>query len=58
MKTQRAADIVVGCGVALFGVFILFASMFITGGAAHRLPPVPFLWSSVLCFCYVEADWP
>lgn len=42
MKTQRVADIVVGCGVALFGVFILVASMWITGGAAHRLPPRTF----------------
>ena len=42
MKTQRVADIVVGCGVAVFGVFILCASMFITGGAAHRLPPRTF----------------
>ena len=42
MKTQRVADMVVGCGVALFGVFILSASMWITGGAAHRLPPRTF----------------
>lgn len=42
MKTQRAADIVVGCGVALFGVFIIYASLSITGGAAHRLPPRTF----------------
>lgn len=42
MKTQRAADIAVGCFIALFGVFILYASMLITGGAAHRLPPQTF----------------
>jgi len=42
VKTQRVADMVVGCGVALFGVFILSASMWITGGAAHRLPPRTF----------------
>ena len=42
MKTQRAADIVVGCGVALFGIFIIYASSFITGGAAHKLPPDTF----------------
>jgi len=42
VKTQRAADIVVGCGVALFGIFIIYASTYITGGAAHRLPPRTF----------------
>ncbi len=42
MKTQRAADIVVGCFVALFGIFIIYASTLITGGAAHRLPPRTF----------------
>ncbi|MBM4315133.1 MAG: tripartite tricarboxylate transporter TctB family protein [Deltaproteobacteria bacterium] len=42
MKTQRAADIAVGCFIALFGIFIIYASTFITGGAAHRLPPRTF----------------
>lgn len=42
MKTQRAADIVVGCGIALFGIFIIYASTLITGGAEHRLPPETF----------------
>jgi putative tricarboxylic transport membrane protein len=53
VKTQRVADIVVGCGVALFGVFILSASMFITGGAAHRLPPrtFPMVVGLLLLFC-------
>lgn len=53
MKTQRVADIVVGCGVALFGVFILVASMYITGGAAHRLPPrtFPMVVGFLLLFC-------
>ena len=53
MKTQRVADMVVGCGVALFGVFILGASMFITGGAAHRLPPrtFPMVVGFLLLFC-------
>ena len=53
VKTQRAADIVVGCGVALFGVFILYASTFITGGAAHRLPPrtFPMVVGFLLLFC-------
>jgi len=53
VKTQRAADIVVGCGVALFGVFILYASTFITGGAAHRLPPrtFPMVVGTLLLLC-------
>ena len=53
MKTQRAADIVVGCGVALFGIFIISASTFITGGAAHRLPPrtFPMVVGILLLFC-------
>jgi putative tricarboxylic transport membrane protein len=53
VKTQRAADIVVGCGIALFGVFILTASMFITGGAAHRLPPrtFPMVVGTLLLLC-------
>jgi putative tricarboxylic transport membrane protein len=53
MKTQRGADIVLGCFFALFGVFILCASMFITGGAAHRLPPrtFPMVVGFLLLFC-------
>ena len=53
MKTQRAADIVVGCFIALFGVFILFASLSITGGAAHRLPPrtFPMIVGFLLLLC-------
>jgi putative tricarboxylic transport membrane protein len=53
VKTQRAADIFVGCGVALFGVFILYASTFITGGAAHRLPPrtFPMIVGILLLLC-------
>lgn len=53
MKTQRAADIAVGCFVALFGIFIIYASTFITGGAAHRLPPrtFPMTVGILLLFC-------
>ena len=58
MKTQRVADIVVGCGVALFGIFILYASMFITGGPHIACLPAPSLWSSVFCFSSAESDWP
>ncbi len=42
MKTQRVADIVLGCFFALLGIFIIYASTLITGGAAHRLPPETF----------------
>ncbi len=42
MKTQRTADIFVGCLIALFGVFIMYAATLITGGAAHQLPPETF----------------
>ncbi|MBA4423757.1 MAG: hypothetical protein C0390_11790 [Syntrophus sp. (in: bacteria)] len=53
VKTQRVADIVVGCFIALFGIFILYASMLITGGAAHRLPPrtFPMVVGFMLLFC-------
>ncbi len=53
MKTQRAADIYVGCGIAVFGVFILLASISITGGAAHRLPPrtFPMIVGVLLLLC-------
>ena len=42
VKTQRMADIVLGCLFALLGIFIIYASTLITGGAAHRLPPETF----------------
>jgi putative tricarboxylic transport membrane protein len=53
VKTQRAADIVVGCFIALFGIFIIYASTLITGGAAHRLPPrtFPMIVGILLLLC-------
>lgn len=42
MKTQRTADIVMGCFFALLGIFIIYASTFIQGGAVHQLPPDTF----------------
>jgi hypothetical protein len=42
VKTQRSADIAVGWFVTLLGVFVIFASTMIKGGAAHRLPPQTF----------------
>ena len=41
MKTQRGRYRR-GVLVALFGIFIIYASTLITGGAAHRLPPETF----------------
>jgi putative tricarboxylic transport membrane protein len=42
VNTLRRADIAVGCFVALFGLFILVASISISGGVAARLPPRTF----------------
>ncbi|MHB8910745.1 MAG: tripartite tricarboxylate transporter TctB family protein [Syntrophales bacterium] len=42
MKTQRAADIVLGCLFALLGIFVIYSSMLITGGGPHRLSPQTF----------------
>jgi len=42
VKTQRVADIVVGCGIALFGILIIYASTLITSGTPHKLPPQTF----------------
>ncbi len=42
VKKQRVADIVVGCGVALFGILIIYASTLITSGTPHKLPPQTF----------------
>ncbi len=42
MKTQRAADIAVGCLVAALGVFVLFASMWISVAGVHRPSPGTF----------------
>lgn len=53
MKTQRSADIAVGCFIALFGIFIIYSATFITGGAAHRLPPrtFPMIVGFLLLLC-------
>ena len=42
VRTQRTADIAVGCFITLLGIFIVLASTTIQGGAAHRLPPQTF----------------
>ena len=42
MKTQRAADIVVGCLIAVIGIFVLAASTWISVAGVHRLSPRTF----------------
>lgn len=53
MKTQRVADIAVGCLVALLGIFVLAASMSISTAVAHRLSPrtFPFVVGGLLLVC-------
>lgn len=56
MKTQRTADIGVGVFITLLGIFILIASISITGGAAHQLPPrtFPMVVGFLLLICGVS----
>ena len=53
MKTQRAADIAVSCFIAVFGMFVLFASTMISVRGAHRLSPrtFPYVVGSLLLCC-------
>ena len=53
MRTQRGADIVVGCFVALFGIFVLFASTMISLRGVHRLSPrtFPYIVGFLLLSC-------
>ena len=53
MRTQRGADIAVGCFIALFGMFVLFASTMISVRGAHRLSPrtFPYVVGSLLLCC-------
>lgn len=53
MKTQRTADIAVGCFVGLFGIFVLFAATMISVRGAHRLSPrtFPYVVGSLLLCC-------
>ncbi|MCE5333974.1 MAG: tripartite tricarboxylate transporter TctB family protein [Desulfobacteraceae bacterium] len=39
MKTQRSANVVSGCFLAVLGVLVLIASSQIRGGMEERLPP-------------------
>lgn len=56
MKTQRTADIGVGVFITLLGIFILIASISITGGAAHQLPPrtFPMVVGFLLLICGIS----
>ena len=53
MKTQRMADIAVGSLVALFGIFVLFASTWISVAGVHRLSPrtFPYVVGLLLIAC-------
>jgi len=53
VKTQRQADIAVGCFIALFGIFVLVASQEITVSVAHRLSPrtFPYVVALLLGVC-------
>ena len=53
MKTQRVADITVGCLVALLGIFVLFASTWISVAGVHQLSPrtFPYTIGCLLVLC-------
>ena len=53
MKTQRMADIAVGSLVALFGIFVLSASTWISVAGVHRLSPrtFPYVVGLLLIAC-------
>ncbi len=53
VKTQRSADITVGCIIALFGIFMLVASTMISVRGAHSLSPrtFPYVVGLLLLVC-------
>jgi putative tricarboxylic transport membrane protein len=53
VKTQRAADIAVGCLVTALGIFVLFASTWISVAGVHRLSPrtFPYVVGLLLLCC-------
>jgi hypothetical protein len=53
MKTQRSADIAVGCLIALLGAFVLFVSTTISVRGVHSLSPrtFPYVVGYLLLFC-------
>jgi putative tricarboxylic transport membrane protein len=53
VKTQRAADIAVGCFITAFGIFVLVSSTSISVAGVHRLSPrtFPYVVSCLLILC-------
>ncbi len=53
MKTQRVADIAVGCLVAALGIFVLLSSTWISVAGVHRLSPrtFPYTVGALLLAC-------
>jgi putative tricarboxylic transport membrane protein len=53
VKTQRVADIAVGCLVALLGIFVLISSTSISVAGVHRLSPrtFPYAVGILLTLC-------
>jgi hypothetical protein len=53
VRTQKSADIKVGCFITLLGIFVIYAATMIRGGAAHALPPrtFPMVVGFLLFFC-------
>jgi putative tricarboxylic transport membrane protein len=53
VKTQKSADIVAGCVLAVLGLVTLYASTKITGGMEERLPPrtLPYIVGFIILFC-------
>jgi putative tricarboxylic transport membrane protein len=53
VKTQRSADIVSGCVLAVLGLVTLYASTMIKGGMEERLPPrtLPYTVGFLILFC-------
>ncbi|MCX5818867.1 MAG: tripartite tricarboxylate transporter TctB family protein [Deltaproteobacteria bacterium] len=53
MKTQKSADIVAGCVLAVLGLVTLYASTMIKGGMEERLPPrtLPYIVGFIILFC-------
>jgi putative tricarboxylic transport membrane protein len=53
VKTQRVADIAVGCLVALLGIFVLVSSTWISVAGVHRLSPrtFPYTVGILLVLC-------
>jgi putative tricarboxylic transport membrane protein len=53
VKTQRVADIAVGCLVAALGIFVLIASTWISVAGVHRLSPrtFPYTVGALLLAC-------